>query len=108
MGGVARDVHDEPATRGEQRNCELDERNGSTGVDREDAAEALDVERHQRTHTAKLRGVVHQHVEAAELTRGVDPSTPNRGIGHVSGNRDHMRAMLRARARGEPIASAVA
>ena len=64
---VARDVHDEPATFGKQRDGELNQRDRRAGVDREDAAEALHVEVQQRADAAELRRVVHEHVQAAEL-----------------------------------------
>ena len=84
---IARDVDDEAATRGEQRHRELDERDRRAGVDREHAAEALDVERQQRADSAELRRVVDQHVEAAELAGGIDPPAPNRGVRDVAGDR---------------------
>src|SRR4051812_9956358 len=53
--GVARDVHDEPATLAEERLGELNQRQRRTCVDGKDATELLDLEVHQRSDAAELR-----------------------------------------------------
>ena len=47
---------------------------GAPALTGKDAAEPLDVEVHQRSDAAKLRGVVDEHVQAAELARRGDQS----------------------------------
>ena len=70
--GVARDVHDEAAAFGQERHRQLDQRDRRAGVDGEDTPEALHVELHQRSDAAKLRCVVDEQVQSAELARRVD------------------------------------
>jgi hypothetical protein len=98
---VAGDVDDKTVTCGEKGHRQLDERDWRAGIDREHAAEALNVEGHQRTDSAQFRRVVHQHVETAQLASRVDPSSPNGGIRDVSGNRHDTTRLL-----SEPIAGA--
>ena len=69
--GVARDVDDQAAPFGQQRNRQLNQGNRRAGIDREDPPEALHVEVDERADAAELRRVVHEHIQAAERAGGV-------------------------------------
>ena len=56
----------------EQRHRQLGQHHRRSHVDREQPAEAWHVEREQRSDAAELRRVVDEHVQAAQLPRGVD------------------------------------
>ena len=52
--GVARDVHDEPASFGQQRHRQLNQGNRRPDVDAKDAPESHDVETRERADTPEL------------------------------------------------------
>ena len=104
---VAGDVDDEAVTRCSSGTASWIERERRADIDREDAAEALDVEVDQRTDSAEFRRVVDQHVETAKLASGVDPAAGATSIRDVAGNRhDAGRRCRASRSRARPSAAA--
>ena len=93
---IARHIDDETAVRDEQRQRQLHQRHRRDDVDLQNALERFEILTGHRMQAAQQRGVVDQHGERSELTRRIDEPKPDRGVGHVPGDRDHASAIGRA------------